>query len=124
MMSDMVKDKYEILDFFGDGNSIIAVPQVMNDISKVLDTNNYMFVTSTRESSLSVFFTHMLVNPSIKRANVVDIVLRVPYGKIDIQEDIQKLIDAQRLVEADKCTWSVIEDVYNQVEVQAGILAY
>lgn len=120
----MVKDKYEILDFFGDGNSIIAVPQVMNDISKVLDTNNYMFVTSTRESSLSVFFMHMLVNPSIKRANVVDIVLRVPYGKIDIQEDIQKLIDAQRLVEADKCTWTVIEDVYNQVEVQAGILAY
>ena len=124
MMSDMSKDKYEILDFFRDGNSIIAVQQKLNNIAKVLDTNNYMFVTSRRESSLNVFFMHMLISPSIKRAHVVHIVLRVPYGKTEIQEDIQKIIDAQRLLGVDKCTWSVIEDVYNQSEVQVGILAY
>lgn len=120
----MEKDKYEILDFFGDGNSIIAIQQEMNDISKVLDTNSYMFITSERGCCLTNFFMHALISPSIKQANVVYIVLRVPYGKRDLQEDIQKLIDAQRLVGVDKCTWSVIEDVCNLVEVQAGILAY
>ena len=118
----MAKDKCEILDFFCDGNSIIAKQQKWNDIAKVLDTDNYMFVTSKRERSLSVFFMHMLINPSIKRANVVFIVLRVPYGKIDIQEEIQEVIDTQRLLGKDKCSWSVIEDVCNLMEVQAGIL--
>lgn len=67
---------------------------------------------------------HALLKPSTRLANIINMVLRVPYGKRDIQEELRKLIQAQELFGTDKCTWSVIEDIYNQTKIQIGILAY
>lgn len=49
-------------------------------------------------------------------------VLRVPCGKRDIQEELRELIHAQEIFGSDKCSWSVIEDIYNKTKMQVGIL--
>ena len=67
---------------------------------------------------------HALLKPSTRLANIINMVLRVPYGKRDIQEELRELIQAQEIFGSDKCTWSVIEDIYNQTRMQVGILAY
>ena len=51
-------------------------------------------------------------------------VIRVPSGKRDIQEELRELILVQEILGSDKCSWSVIEDIYNQTRMQVGILAY
>lgn len=51
-------------------------------------------------------------------------VIRVPSGKRDIQEELRELIHVQEILGSDKCSWSVIEDIYNQTRMQVGILAY
>lgn len=65
-----------------------------------------------------------LLNPSTRLANTINMVLRVPYGKRDIQEELRELIQAQEIFGSAKCTWSVIDDIYNQTKIQVGILAY
>ena len=52
------------------------------------------------------------------------VVIRVPSGKRDIQEELRELIHVQEILGSDKCSWSVIEDIYNQTRMQVGILAY
>ena len=66
----------------------------------------------------------ILLKPSTRLVNTINIVLRVPYGKRDIQEELRELIQTQEIFGSDKCTWSVIEDIYNQTKIQVGILAY
>ena len=117
----MDEEKKDILDFFFDGNIIIAGEEYTN-ISKILETENQMFATNDCDSDLNVFFMHVLLKPSIRLANTINIVLRVPYGKRDIQKELHKLIQAQEIFGSDKCTWSVIEDIYNQTKMQFGIL--
>ena len=51
-------------------------------------------------------------------------VIRVPSGKRDMQEELRELIHVQEILGSDKCSWSVIEDIYNQTRMQVGILAY
>ena len=119
----MDEEKKDILDFFFDGNIIIAGEEYTN-ISKILETGNYMFAINDSDCDLNVFFMHVLLKPSIRLANTINIVLRVPYGKRDIQKELHKLIQAQEIFGSDKCTWSVIEDIYNQTKIQVGILAY
>ena len=114
----MDEEKKDILDFFFDGNIIIAGEEYTN-ISKILETGNYMFATNDCDSDLNMFF---ILKPSIRLANTINIVLRVPYGKRDIQKELHKLIQAQEIFGSDKCTWSVIEDIYNQTKMQFGIL--
>ena len=65
---------------------------------------------------------HVLLKPSTRLVNTINMVLRVPYGKRDIQEELRELIQAQEIFGSDKCTWSVIEDIYNQTKMQFGIL--
>ena len=117
----MDEEKKDILDFFFDGNIIIAVEEYTN-ISKILETGNYMFATHDCDSDLNMFFMHVLLKPSIRLANTINIVLRVPYGKRDIQKELHKLIQAQEIFGSDKCSWAVIEDIYNQTKMQFGIL--
>ena len=117
----MDEEKKDILDFFFDGNIIIAGEEYTN-ISKILETGNYMFATTDCDSDLNVFFMHVLLKPSTRLANTINIVLRVPYGKRDIQKELHKLIQAQETFGSDKCTWSIIEDIYNQTKMQFGIL--
>lgn len=117
----MDEEKKDILDFFFDGNIIIAGEEYTN-ISKILETGNYMFATNDCNGDLNVFFMHVLLKPSIRLANTINIVLRVPYGKRDIQKELHKLIQAQEIFGSDKCSWAVIEDIYNQTKMQFGIL--
>ena len=117
----MDEEKKDILDFFFDGNIIIAGEEYTN-ISKILETGNYMFAINDSDSDLNVFFMHVLLKPSTRLANTINIVLRVPYGKRDIQKELHKLIQAQEIFGSDKCSWAVIEDIYNQTKMQFGIL--
>ena len=117
----MDEEKKDILDFFFDGNIIIAGEEYTN-ISKILETGNYMFATNDCDSDLNVIFMHVLLKPSTRLVNTINMVLRVPYGKRDIQEELRELIQAQEIFGSDKCTWSVIEDIYNQTKMQFGIL--
>ena len=117
----MDEEKKDILDFFFDGNIIIAGEEYTN-ISKILETGNYMFAINDCDSDLNVFFMHALLKSSTRLANTINMVLRVPYGKQDIQEELRELIQAQEIFGSDKCTWSVIEDIYNQTKMQFGIL--
>ena len=120
----MDEEKKDILDFFFDGDIIIAGAQGYTNISKIQGTGNYMFATNDCDSDLNVFFMHALLKSSTRLANTINMVLRVPYGKRDIQEELRELIQAQEIFGSDKCTWSVIEDIYNQTKIQVGILAY
>ena len=117
----MDEEKKDILDFFFDGNIIIAGEEYTN-ISKILETGNYMFAINDSDCDLNVFFMHVLLKPSTRLANTINIVLRVPYGKRDIQKELHKLIQAQEIFGSDKCSWAVIEDIYNQTKMQFGIL--
>ena len=74
------------------------------------------------DSDQNVFFMHVLLEPSTRLANTINMVLRIPYGKRDIQEELRELIQAQETFGSDKCTWSVIEDIYNQTKMQVGFL--
>ena len=118
----MDEEKKDILDFFFDGDIIIAGEQEYTNISKILETGNYMFAINDSDCDLNVFFMHVLLKPSIRLANTINIVLRVPYGKRDIQKELHKLIQAQEIFGSDKCSWAVIEDIYNQTKMQFGIL--
>jgi hypothetical protein len=120
----MENKKTKILDFFFDGDIIIAGPQEYTNISKVLETEEYKFITNDNDSDLKDFFMHVLLESSIREGNTINMVLRVPYGKRDIQKELSELIQAQEIFGSDKCTWSVIEDIYNQTKIQVGILAY
>ena len=120
----MNEEKKDILDFFFDGDIIIAGPQEYTNISKVLETEEYKFITNDNEGDLKDFFMHVLLKPSTRLANAINMVLRIPYGKRDIQKELRELIQAQKIFGSDKCTWSVIEDIYNQTRMQVGILAY
>lgn len=120
----MSEEKKDILDFFFDGDIIITGAQGYTNISKVLETGNYMFAINDCDSDLNVFFMHVLLKPSTRLANTINMVLRVPYGKRDIQEELRELIQAQEIFGSDKCTWSVIEDIYNLTRIQVGILVY
>lgn len=120
----MSEEKKDILDFFFDGDIIIAGAQGYTNISKILETGNYMFTTNDCESDLNVFFMHASLKSSTRLANTINMVLRVPYGKRDIQEELRELIQAQEIFGSAKCTWSVIEDIYNLTRIQVGILVY
>lgn len=120
----MENKKTKIWDFFFDGDPIITMPQGYTNISKVLEAENYKFITNDEESDLKTFFMHVLLESSIKQANTINMVLRVPSGKRDIQEELRELIHVQEILGSDKCTWSVIEDIYNQTKMQVGLLAY
>lgn len=120
----MENNKNNILDFFFDGDIIIAGPQKYTNISKVLETEEYKFITNDNDGDLKDFFMHVLLKSSIREGNTINMVLRVPYGKRDIQKELRELIQAQETFGSDKCTWSVIEDIYNQTKIQVGILAY
>ena len=119
----MDEEKKDILDFFFDGNIIIAGEEYTK-ISKIQGTGNYMFAINDCDSDLNVFFMHALLKSSTRLANTINMVLRVPYGKRDIQEELRELIQAQEIFGSDKCTWSVIEDIYNLTKMQVGLLAY
>ena len=118
----MDEEKKDILDFFFDGDIIIAGAQGYTNISKIQGTGNYMFAINDCDSDLNVFFMHALLKSSTRLANTINMVLRVPYGKRDIQEELRELIQAQEIFGSDKCTWSVIEDIYNQTKMQVGLL--
>ena len=120
----MSEEKKDILDFFFDGDIIITGAQGYTNISKILETGNYMFAINDCDSDLNVFFMHASLKSSTRLANTINMVLRVPYGKRDIQEELRELIQAQEIFGSDKCSWSVTEDIYNQTRMQVGILAY
>ena len=120
----MDEEKKDILDFFFDGDIIIAGVQGYTNICKILETGNYMFAINDCDSDLNVFFMHALLKSSTRLANTINMVLRVPYGKQDIQEELRELIQAQKMFGSDKCSWSVIEDIYNLTKMQVGLLAY
>lgn len=112
------------MDFFFDGDIIIAGPQGYTNISKVLETEEYKFITNDNEGDLKDFFMHVLLESSIRDGNTINMVLRVPYGKRDIQEELREQIQAQEIFGSDKCTWAVIDDIYNLTRIQVGILVY
>lgn len=120
----MDEEKKDILDFFFDGDIIIAGAQGYTNISKILETGNYMFATNECESDLNVFFMHALLKSSTRLTNTINMVLRVPSGKRDIQKELRELIQAQNMFGSAKCSWSVIEDIYDLTKIQVGILAY
>ena len=120
----MNEEKKDILDFFFNGDIIIAGAQGYTNISKILKTGKYMFTINDCDSDLNVFFMHVLLKPSTRLANTINMVLRVPYGKRDIQEELRELIQAQEIFGSAKCTWSVIEGIYNLTRIQVGILVY
>lgn len=120
----MSEEKKYILDFFFDGDIIIAGPQEYTNISKVLETEEYKFITNDNDGDLKDFFMHVLLESSIREGNTINMVLRVPYGKRDIQEELHQLIQALEIFGSAKCTWSVIEDIYNLTRIQVGILVY
>lgn len=116
----MARDKYEILDFFFDGDMIISEPQEYININKVLKSGNYRFTTSENESSLELFFVHTLLRQV--KVKFYYITLRVPNGRRNIQEEVKKLVEVQKLIGFRNCTWAIIEDIYCQTKVCAGIL--
>lgn len=120
----MSEEKKDILDFFFDGDIIITGAQGYTNISKVLETEEYKFITNDNDGDLKDFFMHVLLESSIREGNTINMVLRVPYGKRDIQEELHELIQAQEIFGSAKCTWSVIEDIYNLTRIQVGILVY
>ena len=120
----MSEEKKDILDFFFDGDIIITWAQGYTNISKVLETEEYKFITNDNDGDLKDFFMHVLLESSIREGNTINMVLRVPYGKRDIQEELRELIQAQEIFGSDKYTWVVIDDIYNQTKIQVGILAY
>lgn len=120
----MDEEKKDILDFFFDGDIIITGAQGYTNISKVLETEEYKFITNDNDGDLKDFFMHVLLESSIREGNTINMVLRVPYGKRDIQEELHELIQAQEIFGSAKCTWSVIEDIYNLTRIQVGILVY
>ena len=67
--------KTKILDFFFDGDQIITMPQGYTNISKVLEAENYKFITNDEESDLKTFFMHVLLESSIKQANTINMVI-------------------------------------------------
>lgn len=90
----MSEEKKDILDFFFDGDIIIAGPQEYTNISKVLETEEYKFITNDNDGDLKDFFMHVLLESSIREGNTINMVLRVPYGKRNIQEELRELIQA------------------------------
>ena len=54
----MNEEKKDILDFFFDGDIIIAGAQGYTNISKILETENYMFAINDCDSDLNVFFMY------------------------------------------------------------------
>ena len=120
----MDEEKKDILDFFFDGDIIITGAQGYTNISKVLETEEYKFITNDNDGDLKDFFMHVLLESSIREGNTINMVLRVPYGKRDIQKELRELIQAQEIFGSAKCTWSVIEDIYNLTRIQVGILVY
>lgn len=58
----MDEEKKDILDFFFDGDIIIAGAQGYTNISKVLETENYMFAINDSDSDLNVFFMHVMID--------------------------------------------------------------
>lgn len=54
----MDEEKKDILDFFFDGDIIIAGAQGYTNISKILETGNYMFAINDCDSDLNKFFMH------------------------------------------------------------------
>lgn len=120
----MDEEKKDILDFFFDGDIIIAGAQGYTNISKVLETEEYKFITNDNDGDLKDFFMHVLLESSIREGNTINMVLRVPYGKRDIQEELHQLIQVLEIYGSAKCTWSVIEDIYNLTRIQVGILVY
>lgn len=103
---------------------IIAGAQGYTNISKILETENYMFAINDSDSGLNKFFMHALLKPSTRLANTINMVLCVPYSKRDIQEELREQIQAQEIFGSDKCSWSVTEDIYNQTRIQVGLLTY
>lgn len=73
----MDEEKKDILDFFFDGDIIIAGAQGYTNISKILETGNYMFAINDCDSDLNVFFMHVLLKPSTRLANTINMVLMV-----------------------------------------------
>lgn len=120
----MENNKKNIMDFFFDGDIIIAGQQEYTNISKVLETEEYKFITNDNDGDLKYFFMHVLLESSIREGNTINMVLRVPYGKRDIQKELRELIQAQEIFGSDKCTWAVIDDIYNLTRIQVGILVY
>ena len=74
----------------------------------------------THPQENSCICLHMQLIAILSRIGVI----RVPSGKRDIQEELRELIHVQEILGSDKCSWSVIEDIYNQTRMQVGILAY
>ena len=120
----MSEEKKDILDFFFDGDIIITGAQGYTNVCKILETGNYMFAKNDCDSDLNVFFMHASLKSSTRLTNTINMVLRVPYGKRDIQEELRELIQAQEIFGSDKCTWAVIDDIYNLTRIQVGILVY
>lgn len=94
----MSEEKKDILDFFFDGDIIITGAQGYTNISKVLETEEYKFITNDNDGDLKDFFMHVLLESSIREGNTINMVLRVPYGKRDIQEELRELIQAQEII--------------------------
>ena len=107
----MSEEKKDILDFFFDGDIIITGAQGYTNISKILETGNYMFAINDCDSDLNVFFMHVLLKPSTRLTNTH--YQHGTYGKRDIQEELRELIQAQEIFGSDKCTWAVNDDIYN-----------
>lgn len=93
----MDEEKKDILDFFFDGDIIITGAQGYTNISKVLETEEYKFITNDNDGDLKDFFMHVLLESSIREGNTINMVLRVPYGKRDIQKELRELIQAQEI---------------------------
>lgn len=115
----MTKDQFYILDFFFDGDVVITEPQGYININNVLTRGNYMFTTIENEHSLEKFWVHTF---SRRKVRFCYIILRIPNGKKDIQVEVKELVELQELIGANNCSWSVIEDIYSQTKVCAGIL--
>ena len=115
----MTKDKYYILDFFFDGDVVITEPREYININDVLAKGNYMFATIENKDSLERFWVHTF---SRKEVGFCYITLRIPNGKKNIQEEIKELVELQKMIGSNNCTWSVVEDIYCQTKVRTGFL--
>ena len=62
----MENKKTKILDFFFDGDPIITMPQGYTNISKVLEAENYKFITNDEESDLKTFWRFALRHCGLK----------------------------------------------------------
>lgn len=93
----MSEEKKDILDFFFDGDIIITGAQGYTNVCKILETEEYKFITNDNDGDLKDFFMHVLLESSIREGNTINMVLRVPYGKRDIQKELRELIQAQEI---------------------------